>query len=184
MTAVVCAIVMLVLLFADQITKAWAEAVQIHQSGYFLGLVRLHFTQNTGVAFSMFDDNPAAMVIVTVLTVVMIVGIAVLFFTVFKRNKPAQAALAVIEAGAIGNLIDRLCLVNGAGQPYVRDFIDVSPLRFGVCNLADFYITFAAVALIFIILFIGPDAVFPLTRKWREQAEEKDKLRAKKKDGE
>ena len=179
MTAVICGIAMLVLLFADQITKAWAEAVQIHQGDYFLGMVRLFYTENTGMAFSMFDDNPAAMTVITVLTVVMIAGIAALFFTVFKRNKPAQAALAVIEAGAIGNLIDRLCLTNASGEAYVRDFIDVSPLRFGVCNLADFYITFAAVALIFLILFIGPDAVFPLKKKWREEAAEKEKLRAK-----
>ena len=142
--------------------------------------------QNTGIAFSIFGDNPAGMAVVTALTAVMIIVIGVVFFKVFKRNTPVRIALAVIEAGAIGNFIDRLCLVNESGMRYVRDFLDMSNFRpfawlgsnfnFGVCNLADFYITFGAVALVLILLFIGKDAVIPLKKSWREQAR-KEKLR-------
>ena len=103
----------------------------------------------------------------------LIVALAALFFTVFKRNTPARITLAVIEAGAIGNLIDRLAL------GYVRDMVDVSPLGFGVCNFADFFITFGGVALLIIIAFIGKDALFPLTKKWREEAKaEEDRKEA------
>lgn len=162
--AVIAGIVFLLLLFVDQITKAAAEAADIKQTEYFLGIIRLWATVNEGMAFSFFSQNYTAMVIITILTVFMIIGIAVLFFTLFKKNPPAQVCLAVIEAGAIGNLIDRLYF------GHVRDFLDVSPLHFGICNPADFYITFGAIALVFVILFIGSSSMFPLKKSWREEA--------------
>ena len=164
LVAVIAGIVLLVLLFVDQITKAAAEASQVNQNKFFLGIIKLTYAENPGMAFSFFSQNYTAMIIITVLTVFMIIGIAVLFFTLFKKNPPAQICLAIIEAGAIGNLIDRLYF------GHVRDFLDVSPLHFGVCNPADFYITLGAVALVFIILFIGPSSMFPLKKSWREEA--------------
>ena len=174
--ALISLVVFGVLLGVDLSTKAWAESTNVRQSTFFLGIVRFYFTKNTGMAFSWFDDNEAAMTVVTIFTVVLIVALAALFFTVFKRNTPARITLAVIEAGAIGNLIDRLAL------GYVRDMVDVSPLGFGVCNFADFFITFGGVALLITIAFIGKDALFPLTKKWRDEAkaeeERKEALKA------
>ncbi len=186
--AVWCGLVLLLLLFVDQITKAWAEAAadcpplaSVHLTGYFLGIIGLTYSSNNGIAFSMFAGNDVAMVIITVITALMIIGIGVIFFTLFKKNVPAQVCLAVIEAGAIGNLIDRLACQNEFLGHYVRDFIDVSRLGFGICNLADFYITFGAVALVFIILFIGPSSLFPLTKKWREEGKRLEAEKEKKK---
>lgn len=162
--ALIGGLVVFSLLFVDLFTKMWAYAAQVMQPNYFLGFIRLFYLEggNKGFAFGMGSDTPWLMVLVTIFTVVMIVGIGVLFFTVFKKNTPARMTLAVIEAGALGNLVDRLCL------GYVRDFVDVRPIGFGICNFADFYITFGAVALLVIILFIGPDAIVPLG-KWRKQ---------------
>ena len=161
-------ILMLLLLFVDLFTKTLAVALKFNQPDYFLGLIRLNYTENYGIAFGIASDNRPAMIAITVFTFALIIGIAVLFFTIFKRNRPVQGCLAVIEAGAIGNLVDRLCL------GYVRDFVDVSPTGFGICNIADFFITFGAVALCFIILFIGPSAVFPLKKAWREEAKRRE----------
>lgn len=179
-TAAIGGIVMLALLVVDLVTKAWAEASWV-RSNLFLGLVGLTYTQNRGIAFGILSDNPVAMYGITAVTVLMIIGIGVLFFTLFKKNVPAQICLAIIEAGAIGNLIDRLCLVDELGMHYVRDFIDLSRIGFGICNIADFCITLGAVALVFIILFIGRSAVFPLTKKWREEAKKDDEAKSHKK---
>ena len=165
--AIVCGIVMLALLALDLVLKMLAVCflkghAAIPIIPHFIGL---NYTENTGIAWGMFGNTPAVMVVITILTVVMIVAIAVLFFTVFKKNTPARVCLAVIEAGAIGNLVDRLCL------QYVRDFVDVSSIGFGICNFADFYITFGAVALLTVILFIGKEAVVPLGKN-RKRAEE------------
>ncbi len=156
----------LTLLFLDLITKAAAYAA-LAESDYFLGLVRISYLPggNTGIAFGWFGESEWAMAAFIVLTVLMMIGIAVLFFTVFKNNNAARVCLAVIEAGAIGNFLDRVFL------GYVRDFIDVQRLHFGICNLADFFITFGAVALMICILFVGKDAVIPLG-KWRKLREE------------
>ena len=116
------------------------------------------------------------MVVVTALTVVMILVIGAVYFTVFRRNTPVRIVLAIIEAGAVGNLLDRLIL------GYVRDFIDLSKVGFGIANLADFYIVLGAVVLVFILLFIGEDALLPLKKEWREKAKEKDALKAKAKE--
>ena len=174
-----CILIFAVLLFVDLITKAFAHAANVQQSDYFIGLFKLNYQKNSGMMLSIFDKNHTAMIVVTILTVIMIIGIAVLFFTVFKHNKPAQMTLAIIEAGAIGNLADRLCL------GFVRDFLNVNKILFFpnyTCNIADIYILFGAIALIFIIMFIGKHAVFPLTKKWREEAkiEEAKKEKARK----
>ncbi len=163
---IISGLVMFGLLFFDQISKAWAYASEISQPDFFLGFIRLNYLKggNTGIAWGWFGDTPTAMKIIVVLTVFMIIGIGVLFFTVFRKNLPARVCLAVIEAGAIGNLIDRVCL------GYVRDFVDVSRIGFGICNIADFCITFGAVALVIVILFIGKDALIPLG-KYREAHE-------------
>ena len=173
--AALCGIVFLVLLFVDQFTKALAEAADVHQSEFFLGIIKLNYAENEGMAFSWFSQNYTAMVIITILTIFLIIGIAVLFFTLFRNNAPAQMCLAIIEAGAIGNLIDRLYF------GHVRDFLDLSPLHFGICNPADFYITLGAVALVFVILFITPYSLFPLKKKWREEAKLIEEERERKK---
>ena len=166
-----CAVIVCVLLFVDLITKAAAEASTIRQSSYFLGIIRLWYTSNPGIAFGIFGDNPVAMEVMSYVTIVLALLISVMFFTIFRKNLPVRVCLAVVEAGALGNIIDRFCL------GYVRDFVDVQPLGFGICNIADFFITGGVVAVVICILFIGKDAVFPLTKKWREEAKQEDKER-------
>lgn len=180
-------IVMLALLFVDQITKALAYIYLFWDAKRTVPIIgdwiQLQYAENDAIAFGIGSGNQLFMIIVTILTVVMIVGIAALFFTLFKKNTPVRMCLAVIEAGAIGNLIDRLCVVNADGVAIVRDFVDVHRLGFGICNIADFCITFGAVALVFCILFIGKSALFPLKKEWREQAKREENEAKEKKHG-
>lgn len=163
MVVAVSALIMLVMLFVDLITKAWAAATNVYMT-VIPGFMNFRYVKNEGISFGMFQDNSTAMLIITIFTVVMMAVLAVLFFTIFRENRHARIAIAFIEAGAIGNFIDRIFL------GYVRDFIDISRIGFGVCNIADFCITFGAVALVIIVLFVGKDAVFP-SGKYRKQTE-------------
>lgn len=170
--ALICGILMLFLLFVDLLTKSLAAAMLTEGIPHRVipGFMSFTYTRNFSIAFSP-TMSSLLMWIITALTVVMIAAIAVLFFTYFKKNRAVQICLAVIEAGAVGNLVDRLCL------GFVRDFVDVSAFRplaflgsdfnFGVCNLADFFITFGAVALLIMILFVGKDALIPLGKNRR-----------------
>ena len=72
--ALISLVVFGVLLAVDLVTKAWAESTNVRQSAFFLGIVRFFLTKNTGMAFSWFDDNDAAMTVVTIFTVVLIVA--------------------------------------------------------------------------------------------------------------
>lgn len=167
LVALVGALVACVLLLIDLLTKAWAKGYNV-QTGRFLGIIGLSYTENPGIAYGLFGGNETAMIIVTALTVVMILAIAAVYFTVFRSNTPVRIVLAIIEAGAVGNLVDRLIL------GYVRDFIDIQKIGFGVANLADFYIVLGAAVLVFLLLFIGEDALVPLKKEWREKAKEKE----------
>ncbi len=168
-------IIFAVFLAVDLITKAWAEwyelAFGLDQPDYFLGIVKLTYVQNRGIAFGIASDDPFVMAIITGVTFLLAFLLIVAFFTIFRNNMPVRICLAVVEAGAVGNIIDRFTL------GYVRDFIDVRLILSYVCNLADIYIVFGVVVLVFIILFIGKNAVFPLTKKWREQAKKEDEER-------
>lgn len=188
-----CLLIVLIFLFIDLLTKLALQGIS--QSEYFLGIVRINFIFNTGMAFGMGADDPVAMIVVTILTILLIGGMIALFFTVFKHNFPVRVCLAIVIAGALGNLFDRLFFsIFGAtnvpsspGKLYygaaVRDFIDLTPIHLGICNIADFCITLGAVALAFCIFFIGPRAIFPLTKKWRAEGKRLDEEAEAKKNG-
>lgn len=195
--AVGIALLVLVLLFVDQLTKLLAYYYLINEPRTVTlipGFLGLMYAENDAIAFNIGSGNRPFMIFVMILTAALIVGIVVLMFTVFKKNRGARIALCFIEAGAIGNFLDRLTVVGVKGDPIVRDFInmiDFKPLRwlgsefnFGVCNVADFFIVFGAIALLVIILFIGPYAIFPATKKWRAESkaieEEKERVKRKK----
>ena len=165
-------------ILADQLTKLVAFYCLPENGDLFWligGVFGFKHVENDAIAYGIGSGNSAFMAAVMVLTAVLMVGIPVLTFTVFKKNIPAQVSLAFIEGGAIGNFIDRLFVKNAQGVAVVRDFVNLEFFGFANCNIADFCITFGAVALIFILLFIGPQAAFPLKKAWREEAERAEK---------
>ena len=103
---------------------------------------------NTGAAFGMFSDSTIVLIIVSVIMI-----IALFIFNYFVKSKSIfySIAFGFIVGGALGNLIDRLCL------GYVRDFIflDFWP-SFPIFNLADTFLCIGAVMMaIFILFFMG-----------------------------
>lgn len=189
-----CTLVALVLLFFDQASKMIAHYFLDYKVTFATrsvvvipNFLSFMYTGNQGIAFGIGMENQAFMIAVMVLTAVLILLIIFLVYSVFRGNLPVRMSLAVIEAGAIGNFIDRICFYEN-GIATVRDFLDFSAFKpfawlgwdfnFGICNFADLCITFGAIALVIIILFIGPHAVFPLRKKWRE-AQKREEAAAK-----
>ena len=164
-------------LLVDQLTKLidfYFLPVNGQKFWLIEGWLGFSHVENDAIAFGIGSGNRVFMVVIMVVTAILMVGIPILSFTVFKKNRPAQVCLAFIEGGAIGNFIDRLFVKNSAGVAVVRDFVNLERFGFANCNIADFFITFGAVALIFIILFIGPQAAFPLKKKWRDEAKKEE----------
>jgi signal peptidase II len=120
----------------DQVSKVLAfGSIREGQSVPLIQDV-LHFThgKNTGVAFSLFNNHPGVILLLT--------AVAVVALTVWWWKTRATAssiglwALALILVGAAGNLVDRVWL------GYVRDFIDFRPElpivgHWAVFNVAD-----------------------------------------------
>lgn len=109
------------------------------------GVLRLVAVENTGASFGIFSDATKALTIISV--VVVVVLFVLMLVTVKERNGWLRAALILMIAGGIGNLVDRF--VFG----YVRDWIYFELIDFAVFNLADSGLTVGCVLLIIYVIF-------------------------------
>ncbi len=134
-------------------------------------------TRNQGCAFSFLNDNPeVGQPILITFTIILLLGIIGIFLVVPERLKLTKLALAVIAAGAIGNLVDR------CAYRMVRDFIELNMIfSWASCNIADFCIVIGTAMLVVDILFINDWAIFPKTKSARAAHEKREaEERAKK----
>ena len=68
-----------------------------------------------------------------------------------KEYRLLKAALTLILAGAVGNVIDRV--IRG----YVVDFFEFTFISFPVFNMADIYVVVGAIAMALIMIFVIKD---------------------------
>jgi len=124
------------LVTADQWIKRWMTGLLADGPRTLLsGVLGLHYTRNTGISFSLFGESEAAMRVISALTaLVMLAGIVWLLLGKIGGAAPLCAA-ALILAGGVGNLLDRL--MNG----FVVDYIELLFTRFAIFNFADICIT-------------------------------------------
>ena len=106
-----------ILVFIDQITKYFAVC-SLKEDGPFVILkdvFELRYLENTGAAFGIMQGGK---VLFLLITIVMIGFILYVYFKLPAERKyhVLRVICMVIEAGAIGNMIDRLC------QDFVIDF--------------------------------------------------------------
>jgi len=165
MFIIISAVVFCVFLVADLVTKSLAvEYLELGISKQIIpGVLYFTLTYNSGMAFGIFSGTTAGMIVVTIFTVVVMAAIVVVFIKTGKSRGALKIILAVIEAGAIGNFVDRIMMFSG-NLSGVRDFLDISSVKFfgkfnfGICNLADFWVSLGGVALvIYMIYFIATE---------------------------
>lgn len=109
------------------------------------GFFALNYTENTGMAFSLFSGFP------WILTVLRILGMTVLIYILIFRdiqNLLGIISLAAVIGGGIGNIID----VFAYG--YVVDMFEFLFVKFAVFNIADSFVTCGVVCLGIYILFM------------------------------
>ena len=108
-------------------------AFRLPEEGKILipGVLRLRYTENRGIAFSLLSGQPRLLGILSLAAAAGMILYAV-------KNKPRPfptAALMLMLGGALGNAADRLIL------GYVPDMIETLFVRFAVFNLADAALT-------------------------------------------
>ncbi len=136
----------------DQASKAWAvrslrfkDAVDV-----IPGLLNFIYAENTGVAFSQFQDKGTlGRWILASLAAVAATGVLIYFFKTPRGEDKVLGACALLLAGICGNLTDRVRL------GYVVDFIDVhfKTFHWPTFNVADAAICLGAVLLAFDVFF-------------------------------
>jgi signal peptidase II len=105
--------------------------------------IRLTYIHNPGAAFGIHLGDYSR-IIFLVLSLVALAALAGMYWTTPARDRVRLSAIALICAGAIGNLIDRVRSARG-----VVDFLDVGigDLRWPVFNVADIAVTTGAIFL-------------------------------------
>ena len=101
-------------------------------------LLELTYVQNTGAAFSILESHT------WLLALVSLVMSALLAWALFKplfRHPLGRFFLALVLAGAVGNLIDR------AFRGFVVDMFNVLFMRFAVFNVADICVVVGGIGL-------------------------------------
>lgn len=135
------------LILIDQGTKYLAVFRLKGQEPFVLmkGVFELHYLENHGAAFGIFQGKRLFFIVITALAMVLLMYIYGRLPSE-RHFYPLQGICIALFAGASGNLIDRLL------HNYVIDFFYFSLINFPIFNVADIYVT-CAMAL-FIILFL------------------------------
>ena len=149
------ALIFFVLVSLDQLSKFFITSSLIEGSSIeLLPILNLTLIFNSGIAFSLFDDNGVwgRWVLVGLVTLVLLYLARIL---VKEKNLSSYESLALtlIFCGGAGNLIDRIFI------GHVVDFIHVfyQEYSFYVFNFADSYITIGVTLYLIYILFIGEE---------------------------
>ena len=145
-------IVAAVLAAVDQITKhiALTKLKPIGNTTFIKGFMDFTFVENRGAAFGILNGK------IWLLLILAAIICAVIIYSMLKMPKTKEyrllkAALTLILAGAVGNVIDRV--VRG----YVVDFFEFTFINFPVFNMADIYVVVGAIAMALIMIFVIKD---------------------------
>ncbi len=142
-------LVLTVFLFAiDQATKAWAlSTLPPFQGKPFIGeVLKFYLVWNDSAAFSIgFGATWIFTIISSVATLV------VIWLMLRTPSKAWRLTLAILLAGVVGNLADRLFRAPGFPVGKVVDFLQL-PFNFPVFNVADICITSSMTAVVILVM--------------------------------
>ncbi|MDQ3631587.1 MAG: signal peptidase II [Actinomycetota bacterium] len=132
-------LVLAAVLLADQVTKALVRSgVERGSEERVLPLVTLVHTRNSGVAFGVFANQIA---VVVVLIALAIAALAAYFAT--HHDRPwAWLPTGLLAGGALGNVVDRV------REGFVTDFVKLP--YWPAFNVADAAITFGVLSLLLV----------------------------------
>ena len=143
-------ICVIALVFLDQLSK-WLAVIYLEGNApfYFIpGFLRFSYVENRGAAFGMLADNRWVFLILSSLTIICLI---VFMFVSKPKCRLERVGLALILAGGIGNMIDRVFL------GYVIDFIDFYSIWNYVFNIADSCVCIGVALLILYVIKLSID---------------------------
>lgn len=137
------------LVVADQVVKFLVRAnIPLYTRLDFIPGFDLTYIQNTGAAFSILSSHTW---ILTALSGVVSVILAVMLVKNYFPEKLAKVSLALLLGGAIGNFIDRVLF------GFVTDMFATTFMNFPVFNVADMGVVAGGFLLCFYVLLTMKD---------------------------
>ncbi len=143
-------LIVTVLVVADQLFKSvcanWLTALPGNTYALWPGVFQLTYVENRGAAFSMLQNARWFFVGITVIACV-----AMVWFLIKERKHMhllMKISIALILAGALGNMIDRIFF------GYVRDMFYLVIVNFAIFNIADSAVSVGCVLLGIDICFL------------------------------
>ena len=132
-----CFVFAALVVLLDQLFKHWVVlTVPLHERLELIpGVIGLTHIENTGAAFSLFDNQR------WLLAGIAFVAVIVLIFILLRYNEGfwGTLGLAAVLGGAIGNLIDRVL------YGHVVDMFEPLFINFAIFNIADIFITLGGI---------------------------------------
>ncbi|HEY3541473.1 MAG TPA: signal peptidase II [Gaiellaceae bacterium] len=123
---------------ADQLTKhIVAGQLRLDDGVHVLGPLWIRHVQNSGIAFGLFSQATAVVIVVTAIAVAWML---IYFARSGARHPVLPVGLALVIGGSVSNLVDRVRL------GYVTDFIDLK--WWPAFNLADSFIVIGVIVLL------------------------------------
>jgi signal peptidase II len=134
----------------DRLTKELAKEKLMNTSSvsYFHDVFRLEYVENTGAAFGLGQRLPATASFWLLSILPLMLLLALFGYTIKQSGKMSfvkMFALALVIAGGIGNIIDRIVF-----DRHVTDFMNIGilSLRTEVFNVADVCVTMGGILLL------------------------------------
>jgi signal peptidase II len=133
-----------ILIGIDQYSKFIVETKFQESFDLIPSLIEIRYSQNTGIAFSLFESYP---LFLTILNTIIILGFVIFFVKIHSASFWVNLPALLIIAGGMGNLIDRYL------KGYVVDFINPTFINFAIFNLADCFLNIGVFLFILEIIF-------------------------------
>ena len=144
-------VAIMLLVGIDQLTKWLCNTNETLLSGekieVIVDFISFRLAYNKGAAWSILEGQKWLLVSISLIASIA-VGVMVVKLVDFKNNLLLSLALILIDAGSIGNLIDRAFYKDG-----VIDFLYLEFMEFPTFNFADSCLTVGASILMIYVLF-------------------------------
>lgn len=145
----------IIIIFIDQLSKFWVRnyLAQVQRLYIINDHLYLTFVKNRGAAFGILKGQRLFFILITLSFIIFIIYI---YKRELQKNILAKITLIFLLGGSTANLIDRVVF------HYVTDFIAFDLFDFyqlPVINIADIFIFFGIVILIYQLTFISDRGV-------------------------
>ena len=142
-----------VLAVIDQISKfaALKYLKPLGSVGFIKGIMNLTFVENRGAAFGMLNGARWFFVIITIAVTAAVLVYIKKYMPKSREYDYVKVSLALILAGAWGNVIDRLF------RGYVVDYFEAIFIKWPVFNVADIYVVCGTILLAIMFIFVIKD---------------------------